>query len=136
MVYIALGSNIGDRAAALAKARALMTERGIRVVRASSIHETEPWGYADQGSFLNQVVEAETSLTPREVLETLLAIELEMGRVRTIKNGPRVIDLDILLIDGVTIREPDLEVPHPRMLERRFVLDPLAELLPDYGSSN
>lgn len=133
MVYIALGSNIGDRAAALATARALMTERGIRVVRASSIHETEPWGYADQDKFFNQVVEAESALAAREILQTLLAIELEMGRVRTIKNGPRVIDLDILLIDGVAIQEPDLQVPHPRMRERRFVLDPLGELLPEFA---
>ena len=128
MIFIGLGSNLGDRTAFLAEARARMNQAGIRVVRESSVIETDPVGYADQGRYLNQVVEVDTQLTPRELLNTLLAIETAMGRVRTIKNGPRNIDLDVLIYNQVSLNEPGLELPHPRMMERSFVLEPLREL--------
>ena len=128
MIFIGLGSNLGDRTAFLAEARARMNQAGIRVVRESSIIETDPVGYADQGRYLNQVVEVDTQLTPRELLNALLAIETAMGRVRTIKNGPRNIDLDVLIYNQVSLNEPGLELPHPRMMERSFVLEPLREL--------
>ena len=128
MIFIGLGSNLGDRTAFLAEARARMNQAGIRVVRESSVIETDPVGYADQGRYLNQVVEVDTQLTPRELLNTLLAIETAMGRVRTIKNGPRNIDLDVLIYHQVSLNEPGLELPHPRMMERSFVLEPLREL--------
>ena len=128
MIFIGLGSNLGDRTAFLAEARARMNQAGIRVVRESSVIETDPVGYADQGRYLNQVVEVDTQLTPRELLNSLLAIETAMGRVRTIKNGPRNIDLDVLIYNQVSLNEPGLELPHPRMMERSFVLEPLREL--------
>ena len=128
MIFIGLGSNLGDRTAFLAEARARMNQAGIRVVRESSVIETDPVGYADQGRYLNQVVEVDTQLTPRELLNALLAIETAMGRVRTIKNGPRNIDLDVLIYHQVSLNEPGLELPHPRMMERSFVLEPLREL--------
>ena len=128
MIFIGLGSNLGDRTAFLAEARARMNQAGIRVVRESSVIETDPVGYADQGRYLNQVVEVDTQLTPRELLNALLAIETAMGRVRTIRNGPRNIDLDVLIYNQVSLNEPGLELPHPRMMERSFVLEPLREL--------
>ena len=128
MIFIGLGSNLGDRTAFLAEARERMNQAGIRVVRESSVIETDPVGYADQGRYLNQAVEVDTQLTPRELLNALLAIETAMGRVRTIKNGPRNIDLDVLIYNQVSLNEPGLELPHPRMMERSFVLEPLREL--------
>jgi len=103
----------------------------LRVLRESSIYETEPRDMPDQPWFLNQVVEAETTLFPRQLLSRLLTIEREMGRKRTISKGPRSIDLDILLFGNAVVATPDLEIPHPRMAERRFVLEPLAELAAD-----
>lgn len=127
-IYVGLGSNLGDRSAALAEARERMGLAGVHVVRESTVIETEPVGYADQGNFLNQVVEVETTLPPRELLDTLLGIEAAMGRVRNIKNGPRNIDLDVLVYNDTQINETGLELPHPRMLERSFVVEPLREL--------
>jgi len=103
-----------------------------RVTRRSSLYSTEPVGYADQPRFVNAVVELETGLEPGELLKALLAIELVFGRDRTagIANGPRTLDLDILLMDGVCVSEPDLEIPHPRLAERAFVLVPLSEIAP------
>jgi len=102
----------------------------VRLTRASSIYETAPRDIVDQPWFLNQVVAAETTLFPRQLLARLLRIEHEMGRQRTIAKGPRVIDLDILLFGEAVIHTAGLEIPHPRMAERRFVLEPLAELTP------
>ena len=130
-VYIALGSNLGDRAANLAEARRRMKRNEIAITRESSIYETAPWGVLEQPRFLNQVVEAATDWMPRQLMSSLMQIELEMGRRRTIRNGPRVIDLDILLFGDTTISAPGLESPHPRMGERRFVLEPLAEIAGD-----
>ena len=129
-VYIALGSNLGDRVENLLLARERIASPHVRLTRASSIYETAPREIVDQPWFLNQVVIAETTLFPRQLLARLLRIEHEMGRQRTIAKGPRVIDLDILLFGDAVIHTAGLEVPHPRMAERRFVLEPLAELAP------
>ncbi len=127
--YIGLGSNLGDREAALRDALDLL---GGAVVAVSSFRETDPVGYLDQPRFLNAAAELDTALEPRALLECLLAIELELGRTREgPRFGPRTIDLDLLLYDDEVIDEPGLVVPHPRLAERRFVLEPLAELDPD-----
>lgn len=129
-VYIGLGSNLGDRAENLHAARERLEASGVRIRRGSSLYETEPRGMLDQPWFLNQVIEAETTLYPRQLLARLLTIEREMGRLRMTPNGPRTIDLDILLFGNAVIHAAGLEIPHPRMAERRFVLEPLAELAP------
>jgi 2-amino-4-hydroxy-6-hydroxymethyldihydropteridine diphosphokinase len=130
LVYIALGSNIGDRAAMLARGIEALNAAGIRVLRQSSLYASEPVDAPPQAWFLNAVVEAETNLMPRQLLRTLMGIERALGRRRTIARGPRTLDLDILFYGSSVIRAPDLEVPHPRMERRRFVLVPLAELAP------
>ena len=129
--YVGLGSNLGDRAANLAEARRRLNEAG-RIVAASSIYETDPWG-VDPGQpvYLNQVVSLATPLPPVGLLKLLLSIEREMGRVRTAPGAPRVIDLDLLLYGDQVIDEPGLTLPHPRMCERAFVLVPLAEIAPN-----
>jgi 2-amino-4-hydroxy-6-hydroxymethyldihydropteridine diphosphokinase len=132
IVYIALGSNLGDRAGMLERAIAAMNSAGISVVRQSSLYVTEPVGAPGQGWFLNAVVEAETLLLPLQLLHALLKIERELGRRRLTPHGPRAIDLDILFYGSSVIRSRDLEVPHPRLTERRFVLIPLAQLAPDF----
>ncbi len=129
--YIALGSNLGDRAANLKAALELLESAELHVLRRSSLYETAPQGLLDQPWFLNQVIEAETTLLPRQLLKRLLNIERELGRKRSIRNGPRTIDLDIVLYGSSVIRTAELTVPHPRMKKRRFVLEPLAELAPD-----
>ena len=130
VVYLGLGSNVGDResnlAAAIERLSAFMTN-----LRLSPIYETEPVDYTDQRWFLNQVVEAETGLFPMQLLTRLHKIERELGRVRTIPKGPRTIDLDILFYGRTVMRSGALEIPHPRLAERRFVLAPLADLAPD-----
>jgi len=128
-VYIALGSNLGDRAINLSLARKLTAEF-IADMQCSSVYETPPWGVLDQPQFLNQVIKGYTSLTPLRLLESLKAIEHDMGREETVRFGPRIIDLDILLYGEQVINYRRLQVPHPRMLERAFVLVPLAELSP------
>jgi 2-amino-4-hydroxy-6-hydroxymethyldihydropteridine diphosphokinase len=131
VAYLGLGSNLGDRAANLRRALRLLGGReGIRVVRASTVHETDPVGPA-QPDYLNAVAEVDTSLPARQLLEAALAVEAEMGRIRAERWGPRVIDIDLLMYDDERIDEPDLLVPHPHMWERPFVLVPLAELAPD-----
>ena len=127
--YISAGSNIGDREANLDFGARRLGERG-KLVRISSVFETEPVGYADQPWFLNQVFELETALTPHELLALCNEIERDGGRVRTFPNAPRTLDLDILLYGDRIISAPDLIIPHPRMTERRFVLEPLAEIAP------
>src|SRR5688572_16504734 len=131
--WIALGSNVGDRRAHLERALAgLARTPSTRVVRSSSWIETDPvGGPAGQGPYLNGVAELETELGPRELLERLLALEREAGRVRTVEGAPRTLDLDLLLHGESRIDEPGLIVPHPRMEQRIFVLAPLAELAPD-----
>jgi 2-amino-4-hydroxy-6-hydroxymethyldihydropteridine diphosphokinase len=130
--YVALGANLGDRERTLREAvDALAAEEGIEVVAVSNLRETEPVGVGEQPLFLNGAAELETSLTARELLGVLLAIEQRFGRVRVPgEHGPRTLDLDLLLYGDQVIEEPGLTVPHPRMHERRFVLEPLAELAP------
>ena len=126
--YVALGSNLGDRLEHLrAAARRLDATRGIDVIRSSRVYETEPVG-PPQPPYLNAVVEVETALTPHELLEAARGVEDSLGRVRAERWGPRTIDVDILVYDELTVDEPDLEIPHPRMHERGFVLVPLGEL--------
>jgi 2-amino-4-hydroxy-6-hydroxymethyldihydropteridine diphosphokinase len=131
VVYIALGSNIGDRAENLRHAREQIAVPDLRVLRASSIYETAPRDVKDQPWFLNQVIECETDLFPRQLLARLQKIEKSMGRKRRIAKGPREIDLDILFFGDAVVKAPELEIPHPRIAERRFVLEPLAELAPE-----
>jgi 2-amino-4-hydroxy-6-hydroxymethyldihydropteridine diphosphokinase len=131
LVYIALGSNLGDRAENLRQAREQIAAPDLRVLRASSIYETAPRDVTDQPWFLNQVIECETELFPRQLLERLQKVERAIGGKRRIAKGPREIDLDILLFGDAVVKAPELEVPHPRLAERRFVLEPLAELVPE-----
>jgi 2-amino-4-hydroxy-6-hydroxymethyldihydropteridine diphosphokinase len=130
--YVGLGANLGDRERTLrAAVDALVAEEGIEVVSVSTLRETEPVGVGEQPRFLNGAVELETTLTARELLDRLLAVEQRFGRVRIPgEHGPRTLDLDLLLYGDEVIDEPGLTVPHPRLHERRFVLEPLAELAP------
>jgi 2-amino-4-hydroxy-6-hydroxymethyldihydropteridine diphosphokinase len=132
-VFLALGSNLGDRVGNLAAARDALARGVLDNVTASSIYDTEPWGPIKQGRYLNQVVRGTTTLAPRALLRELQKIELSLGRDRAKdeRYGPRTIDLDILLYDHVELNEADLTIPHPRMTARPFVLVPLAEIAPD-----
>jgi len=129
LVYLSLGSNVGDREAQLREAVRRLGSLG-RVQSLSSIYETEPVEFTAQPLFLNCVVALETSSTPAHLIEQLLAIEQAMGRERIQKKGPRAIDLDILLMGSEVVNTPDLTIPHPAMEKRRFVLQPLAEIAP------
>jgi len=130
--FVGLGSNLGDREAALGRAIELLRGAdGVEVVAVSALRETDPVGVVEQPRFLNGVVEVRTSLSARELLAVLLAIEGALGRVRNgTRWGPRTIDLDLLLYGDEVVDEPGLRVPHPRLRERRFALEPLAELDP------
>ena len=130
-VWIALGSNMGEGRKNLDLAIKMMNERGVLVEKVSNYIETEPYGYTEQDNFVNAVCIAETKLSPRELLETLLKIELDMGRVRIIKWGPRLIDLDILFYEDLIIDEEDFKVPHIEIQKRSFVLEPMNEISPD-----
>ncbi len=130
-VYLALGSNLGDRAAALQNAILRMESPELHVLGASCIYETEPRDVVDQPWFLNQVIEAETSLFPRQLLTRLKRLELELGRRPSRPKGPRAVDIDIVFYGDAVISTSDLTIPHERMGERRFVLEPLAELAPE-----
>jgi 2-amino-4-hydroxy-6-hydroxymethyldihydropteridine diphosphokinase len=127
-VYLSLGSNMGDRAENIARAIAVLRQRGVRVTQESSLYETEPLEVREQPWFLNCAIAVETELSPERLMEALLEIEREMGRERLVPKGPRLIDMDILLYGSEIVREPGLEIPHPRMAERKFVLVPLAEI--------
>ena len=129
-MYLSLGSNVGDRAKNLQDAIAALADAGVEVSRISSIYETEPVDLREQPWFLNCVVEAQTNLPPLELLQALRAIEARMGSKKLVAKGPRLIDMDILLYGDETIDTPELQVPHPRMHLRRFVLAPLAEIAP------
>jgi len=130
--YVGLGANLGDREATLRRALELLGER-VDVIAVSRFRDTAPVGYTDQPRFLNAAARVETELAPRDLLDVLLAVERELGRVRegAPRFGPRTIDLDLLLYGDETIDEPGLAIPHPRLHERRFALEPLAELDPD-----
>jgi 2-amino-4-hydroxy-6-hydroxymethyldihydropteridine diphosphokinase len=131
LIYLSLGSNLGDRAANLEHAIEALPEIGVRVLRRSSIYETEPVDFLAQPWFLNCAVEAETSLEPRQLLEKLQSIECKLGSCKLVPRGPRIIDLDILFYGAEAIHEAGMEIPHPRLTERRFVLVPLAEIAPE-----
>ena len=129
-IYLSLGSNLGDRASNLEHAIAALPGIGVRVLRRSSIYETEPVDFLGQPWFLNCAVEAETSLAPRLLLEQLQSIEQSLGSRKLVPRGPRIVDLDVLFYENEVIREAGMEIPHPRLAERRFVLVPLAEIAP------
>jgi len=128
---IALGSNLGDKHRNLQQARRHLQE-AMHGLIASPIYETEPWGVTEQPSFYNQVIMGQTSLSPRALLTFLQDIEQHMGRQRTVRFGPRPIDLDIIFYDDLSLTTYRLTIPHPRMVERAFVLAPLAEIAPDW----
>lgn len=130
IVYLSLGSNVGDRAEQIARAITALGTAGVRVVRQSSLYRTEPVDFEVQSWFLNCVVEAETALMPRQLLRAVRQVEQQLGRRKLVRRGPRAVDIDILLYGASRITAPDLEIPHPRMAERRFVLAPLAEIAP------
>lgn len=130
IVYLSLGSNVGDREANLRAAIAALAPAGVHLKQVSSIYETEPVDYLDQPWFLNCVVEAKTDMEPQALLQAVRAIELQLGNKKVFAKGPREIDVDILLYGSETIDTPELQIPHPRLHLRRFVLTPLAEIAP------
>ncbi len=130
-VYLSLGSNLGERDENLERALALLEQEQSHVVVRSSVYETEPRDVTAQPWFLNMAVACETRLFPLQLLTAALRIEREMGRVRRLPRGPRLIDIDILLLGNTIVDTPRLTIPHPRMLERRFVLEPLVEIAPE-----
>lgn len=131
MIFLSLGTNLGDRLANLSKARSLLTAK-VQIDKASPIYETPPWGFTDQPAFLNQVLQVETDLQPLELLAFLKQIETSMGRQPTRRYGPRLIDLDILFYHDQVLELPQLVIPHPHLHERAFVLVPLADLAPEF----
>jgi 2-amino-4-hydroxy-6-hydroxymethyldihydropteridine diphosphokinase len=130
--FLALGANVGDREGNLRDALRQLESEELRVVQRSSLYETAPQEVLDQPWFLNAVVEVETSLFPLQLLARIRQVERDMGRRRVTPKGPRNIDIDILFYGRSVIAAPELEVPHPRMAQRRFVLEPLAEIAPDF----
>jgi 2-amino-4-hydroxy-6-hydroxymethyldihydropteridine diphosphokinase len=130
-VYLITGGNIGNRKANLERAASEIELAIGQIVASSQIYETAAWGITEQPAFYNQVQVVNTSLSAVEVLDKILAIEKIMGRIRTIKNAARIIDIDILFYNNEVIHEPNLEIPHPEISNRRFVLEPLKELSPD-----
>jgi 2-amino-4-hydroxy-6-hydroxymethyldihydropteridine diphosphokinase len=132
IAYLGLGSNLGTRSRNLSAARRRLRQKGARILRQSSVIETEPWGVADQPRFLNQVIEVEWRGTPRQLLKAAKEVEAEGGRVATRRWGPRAIDVDILLFGDERVEQRDLVIPHPRMVERRFVRESLDELRVTY----
>jgi len=128
--YIALGSNLGNKQQNIEQAIELLKNHGT-VAKCSSFYTTEPVGYLNQEDFLNVAIEFKTTLTPHILLKVTQNIEQKLGRVKTIKNGPRIIDLDILFYENKIINKANLIIPHPRMHERSFVLDPLCEIAPN-----
>jgi 2-amino-4-hydroxy-6-hydroxymethyldihydropteridine diphosphokinase len=130
--YLSTGGNMGRRKEQLALAAQLLEERCGTIIDRSALYETEPWGKPDQELFLNQALILETSLTARELMNEIIAIEIQMGRNRAEKYGPRVIDIDILLFNHEIINEPGLCIPHTELYKRRFVLVPLNEIAPAY----
>lgn len=131
--FLGLGTNLGDRSAQLCAAIEALKAHGLRAV--SWVYETEPVGGPQQGPYLNLVTELDTELEPHHLLAVCTSLEAAAGRVREVRWGPRRLDVDVLWMDGVTLDDPDLQIPHPRMWERRFVLAPLRELAPDLVSA-
>ena len=130
--YLLTGGNEGDRYLNLQQARTNIELICGQLLQVSSLYETAPWGKTDQADFLNQVLLIETKWSPQALLKAILRIEEKGGRIRTVKNAPRTIDIDILFYDQLIIEEPGLTIPHPRIAERRFVLEPLNEISPGF----
>ena len=130
-VFLGIGTNLGDRERNLQAALAILSQKMV-ILKESSIYQTAPWGYLDQPAFLNQVIEAQTDLSPLNLLGFLKDTEKVLGRQANFRYGPRLIDLDILFYGNRIIQTPRLQVPHPRITERAFVLVPLAEIAPDF----
>lgn len=131
-IYLLTGGNMGDRLLNLQQACTKIEKKIGQVVKRSSVYETAAWGFTEQEPFLNQVISITSAFESKELLQQLLAIELELGRKRVVKMGPRIIDIDILFYGNQIISAPDLIVPHPRIAERRFVLIPLNEIAPHF----
>lgn len=131
-IFLLLGSNLGDRLHSLKQANNALEEKGIKILTKSSVYETAAWGKTDQQAFLNQVLKVDTSLEPKALLKVILEIELELGRIRKIKWGERLIDIDILYYHQNFIDEDNLKIPHPGIPERRFTLIPLVEICPNF----
>ena len=131
-IYIGLGTNMGERELNLQNAIEHIEKKVGKVLAQSSIYETPAWGLTDQPDFLNQVIEIETSQTPPQILENILQIEIEMGRIREKKWGPRLIDLDILFYNNLIFNTENLQIPHPYIHQRAFVLEPLNEIAPNF----
>lgn len=130
--FLLTGSNMGDRAAMLKRARNLLEKHCGKIEKISSIYETAAWGKEDQAAFLNQAIELKTSLEPRKLLREILKIEKKLGRIREEKYGPRVIDIDMLFYENRVMNYPVLILPHPQVQNRRFALTPLAEIAPAF----
>jgi dihydroneopterin aldolase/2-amino-4-hydroxy-6-hydroxymethyldihydropteridine diphosphokinase len=131
IAHVGIGSNLGNREENCLKAIGLLSGKGVTVGKQSAMYETEPWGVKDQPKFIDMAIEIETDRPPLELLRSLKDIEREIGRRETARWGPRVIDLDILFYDDLIINEPGLQIPHPHMQKREFILKPLAEIAPD-----
>ncbi|MCC6498837.1 MAG: 2-amino-4-hydroxy-6-hydroxymethyldihydropteridine diphosphokinase [Anaerolineales bacterium] len=131
VVYLALGSNIGNRAQNLKEAIAALPPQ-MEVKARSAVYETPPWGFEDQEKFLNQAVRVETYLKPEQLIKHLKRLEVALGRTETFQNGPRLIDIDILFYDDLVLYSPALTIPHPRLHERGFVLVPLMDIASDF----
>jgi len=131
MIFLSLGTNLGDRKANLVNAIAAMWP-SIRVLQESPVYETAPWGYEEQPSFLNQIIQGETVLPPLDLLHSLKKLETELGREPSFRYGPRLIDMDILFYDDLVFRTPELTIPHPHLHKRAFVLVPMADIAPDF----
>lgn len=131
-VFLLLGSNLSDPVTQLARAREMLTESIAPVFKSSSLYITAAWGNTDQPDFINQVIQLKTDLNPDEILQHIFFVENKMGRIRTEKNAPRIIDIDILFYNKRLIQLPDLTIPHPEIQNRRFVLVPLVEIAPNF----
>lgn len=131
-IYLSLSTNLGEREENLNNAKTELEKAHVKIRQQSDIFETEPWGLTDQPWFLNQSLEIETSLTPSQLLSLINQIEKQMGRIRKEKYGPRLIDIDILLYGDETLDTPDLQIPHPELHNRNFVLAPLAQIAPNF----
>jgi len=131
IVYLALGTNLGDRTVNLRAALAALSP-DVKVIAESKVYETPPWGYEDQPAFLNMAVKCETALEPESLLKRIKQLEVRLGREQTFHWGPRLIDLDILFYDDLILKTESLTIPHPHLHERAFVLVPLAEIAPDF----
>lgn len=131
VVFLGLGSNLGDRKANLAKAIGILSQK-MQLLKQSSLYETAAWGYTEQADFLNQVIQVETDLKPLPLLNFLKKTEVEIGRVENFRYGPRVIDIDILFYNDLVRNTKKLQIPHLRIVERAFVLVPLNEIAPDF----